>query len=147
MTTARTEPGSARQGSADDLTRSAGLPRNGHRRRSYGEEGAQLLGAVPDHHAGRLGDLSPRTAEVPEWLGHDQARGVGQLVQQRVVRVLRAKRGDVGAPEQGARADLAGVPERVHRLAVGRGDRALHRERLTMLVSGGFDEPYRTGDG
>ena len=80
-----TKPG--RAWSADRLQRRRG-------------EGPQFLLTVPDDDAGRLRHLPPGAAQIPQRLGDDQSSIVGDVPQQRIVRVLLAQGGDVGAVEQ-----------------------------------------------
>jgi hypothetical protein len=60
----------------------------------------QLLAAIADDDARGLRHLSPRSTQVPERLGHHEPGVVGELVQDRVVGILGAKRGDLSAVRQ-----------------------------------------------
>ena len=99
-----------------------------------------------DDAVARLGDLVPGAGEVAERLGDDEPRLVGQLVEHRVVGVLRAKRVDPRRVEERARLALARVAEGPDARAVGRRDGHLDRVLDAVAAADVLDEADRALD-
>src|SRR3954462_12750381 len=105
-------PGDTPWGAAADSPE-AGEVSGGHAccsRQGFGElrrERPQLLDSTVRHDMRGFRYLLPRPAKVAQRLRHHEAGVVGNDVQRRVVRVLAAERGDLGAVEERPGVTLA----------------------------------------
>lgn len=69
-------------------------------RRHQWPEPADLFLTATDRHATGLRHLPPGSAQLPQWLGNDDARVIGQIMKRGVLRILTLQHGHIGAVEQ-----------------------------------------------